>query len=66
MNFNGEVGPIGTLDHCDELLSQLQTQIKNNNRPIIQCKKSFCYCGLCAPKSKNLDTFNKIMEKYQL
>lgn len=66
MNFNGEVGPIGTLDHCDELLSQLQTQIKNNNRPIIQCKKSFCYCGLCAPKAKNLDTFNKIMEKYQL
>ena len=32
----------------------------------LQCKKSFCYCGLCAPKAKNLDSFNKIMEKYQL
>ena len=66
MNFDGEVGPIGTLDRSNELLSQLQKQIDNNSRPIIQCKKSFCHCGLCAPKSKNLDKFNKIMEKYQL
>ena len=65
MNFDGEVGPIGTLDRSDELLSQLRAQIDNNSRPVIQCKKSFCYCGLCAPKAKNLDTFNKIMEKYQ-
>jgi len=65
MNFDGQVGPIGTLDCSDELLSQLRTQIANNSRPVIQCKKSFCYCGLCAPKAKNLNSFNKIMEKYQ-
>jgi MoaA/NifB/PqqE/SkfB family radical SAM enzyme len=66
MNFDGQIGPIGTLDHSDELLSQLRTQIDSNCLPIIQCKKSSCYCGLCAPKAKNLDTFNKIMEKYYL
>ena len=32
---------------------------------IIQCKKDICYCGLCAPKAKNLDTYKSIMKKYQ-
>jgi hypothetical protein len=65
MNFNGEVGPIGNLSDTTTLLEQLQTQITLQQRPIIQCKKSRCLCGLCAPKAKHRDTFDHIMEKYR-
>jgi pyruvate-formate lyase-activating enzyme len=65
MNFEGQVGPIGHLENTDLILSKLKMQLDNNTLPIIQCKKYNCLCGLCAPKAKNLDTYQSIMEKYQ-
>ena len=65
MNFDGSVGPIGNLNNADRLLSSLQTQLLENNLPVIQCKKDRCLCGLCAPKAKTLDIYQSIMEKYQ-
>ena len=64
MNFDGLVGPIGILDNTKEIINTLKNQLYNNNLPIIQCKKYNCLCGLCAPKAKELGTYNKIMEKY--
>ena len=64
MNFSGSVGPIGNLNNTKEILSTLQNQFGTNSLPVIQCKKYKCVCGLCAPKAKNLETYNKIMEKY--
>jgi pyruvate-formate lyase-activating enzyme len=64
MNFSGTVGPIGSLTNAAEILSTLQNQFDNDSLPIIQCKKYNCWCGLCAPKAKNLEIYNKIMEKY--
>ena len=66
MNFDGIVGPIGNLNNTNAILSKLKKQLDTNSMPIIQCKKSKCWCGLCAPKAKNLETYNKIMEKYYL
>lgn len=66
MNFDGTVGPIGNLEDCDTLLARLSAQLEQKTLPIIQCKKSSCMCGLCAPKAKDLHTYNQIMEKYQL
>ena len=65
MNFAGEVAPIGKLDMARSVLSNLKTQLDNNTLPVIQCKKSKCMCGLCAPKALNLDTYQRIMKKYQ-
>jgi hypothetical protein len=64
MNFEGSVGPIGNLKNANELINTLKNQLDNHSLPVIQCKKYKCLCGLCAPKSKDLDTYNKIMEKY--
>jgi pyruvate-formate lyase-activating enzyme len=64
MNFSGTVGPIGNLTNTAEILSTLQNQLDNDTLPIIQCKKYNCWCGLCAPKAKNLEIYNNIMEKY--
>jgi pyruvate-formate lyase-activating enzyme len=65
MNFDGTVGPIGNLSDTADILSTLQNQLDTNSVPVIQCKKHTCYCGLCAPKAKNLDTYRLIMKKYQ-
>lgn len=66
MNFDGNVGPIGNLTDTQTLLKTLQNQLTSNSLPIIQCKKSKCLCGLCAPKAKSLDSYKSIMKKYQL
>jgi len=66
MNFEGSVGPIGNLKDPHELLKILQNQLTTNSLPVIQCKKTKCHCGLCAPKAKSLDTYKSIMKKYQL
>jgi hypothetical protein len=65
MNFNGSVGPIGNLSNSHEVLSTLKEQLDTNTMPVIQCKKYNCFCGLCAPKAKDLETYKKIMNKYQ-
>jgi sulfatase maturation enzyme AslB (radical SAM superfamily) len=64
MNFDGTVSPIGYLKDTATILSTLSNQLNTNTLPIIQCKKYKCVCGLCAPKAKNLKTYNQIMEKY--
>jgi len=64
MNFDGTVGPIGNLSDTASIINELKTQL-TNGQPIIQCKKSKCLCGLCAPKAKDLDTYKSIMKKYQ-
>jgi hypothetical protein len=61
MNYQGKVGPIGTLDRADEILQQLQA-----GTPTIQCAKSRCFCGLCAPKAEDPDTYQSIMRKYEI
>jgi hypothetical protein len=66
MNFEGSVGAIGNLNNTESILIKLKKQLDNDTLPIIQCKKHNCFCGLCAPKAKNLGTYNSIMEKYYL
>jgi hypothetical protein len=64
MSYNSTVSPIGHLSDTDTLLSFVKEHIDNNSMPIIQCKKTRCLCGLCAPKAKDLTDFNLIMKKY--
>jgi len=65
MKFDGTVGPIGNLANSAQLLADTKTQLETKSMPIIQCKKSNCICGLCAPKARSLDTYTKIINKYQ-
>ena len=65
MNFAGEVGPIGTLGRSNDLLCTTQQQLDSSTPPVIQCKKTQCLCGLCAPKARTLDDYQTIMKKYQ-
>lgn len=64
MNFNGDVGAIGYLKNGEAILRNLKEKLDTNTLPDIICKKSSCWCGLCAPKASDKDTYNNIMEKY--
>ena len=65
MDFAGDVAPIGNLKDARKLLEKTRHDLDKHTMPVIQCKKTSCLCGLCAPKAKNLGTFNSIMEKYR-
>ena len=56
MNWEGSVGPIGYLNNTDAILNKLR-----NGTPTIICKKTKCWCGLCAPKSKDGANLAKIL-----
>jgi hypothetical protein len=64
MNFHNQIGPIGNLSDTKKLLDETRKIVSSDNPPVIQCKKSRCYCGLCAPKSQDFNKFKSIMEKY--
>lgn len=64
MSYNG-IGPIGHLSAADKLLEELKVQLETNTLPTIVCEKSICFCGLCAPKAKDPETYQTIIKKYQ-
>ncbi len=66
MSFDNDVGPIGHLSDPKKLIEFTRSNLKNHTMPTIQCKKDRCFCGFCAPKSKSLEDFNNIMEKYHV
>jgi sulfatase maturation enzyme AslB (radical SAM superfamily) len=59
MNFDGKVGPIGNLKNTQAILDRISAGTNT-----IICKKSYCNCGLCAPKAQHKDDYDRIMVKY--
>lgn len=66
MNFNRTNGPIGLLAESQSILNDLKEKLESGSLPTIQCSNYRCFCGLCAPKAKDIDTYSKIMQKYKL
>jgi MoaA/NifB/PqqE/SkfB family radical SAM enzyme len=66
MTFDGKVGPVGSLDDADKILKELEYNLENDSLPVISCKREMCRCGLCSPKAKNLELYNKIMKRYKI
>jgi len=59
MNWDGEVGPIGNLKDTNSILQRV------GKTDTIVCKKSRCWCGICAPKAKDKTDYIRIMQKYE-
>lgn len=64
MDFNGNVKAIGTVDEGSKIIKELKENLSNGTLPTVTCNKSKCWCGLCAPKAHDQETFNTMMEKY--
>ena len=63
LNYDGIKGPIGTLDDTKKILDDLKSRL-DNIQNYIKCTKSLCWCGLCTPKAKDLDTYQDVMKTY--
>lgn len=59
--FGGTRGPIGKLSEGDKILATLKAQLESEAMPTIICPKHTCGCGLCAPKSKYEDSYQKVL-----
>lgn len=60
MNYEGNVGSIGNLRDTNKIIDNLK-----NGNPTIICKKSSCWCGLCAPKAKYKIDYDEMINKYE-
>lgn len=59
--FGGTRGPIGKLSEGDKILATLKAQLESEAMPTIICPKHTCGCGLCAPKSKYEESYQKVL-----
>ena len=58
--FGGTRGAIGTLEESDKILAELEQNLINETMPTIICPKKTCGCGMCAPKSDNVEDYKKV------
>lgn len=58
--FGQTRGPIGKLSEGDKILAELEEHLKNGTMPTIICPKHTCGCGLCAPKSKTKEHYQRV------
>ena len=63
MSYDGEFGPIGSLNDTDSIIKNLHNRLENKTDYLI-CKKERCWCGLCTPKAKDKAVYDDIMKKY--
>jgi hypothetical protein len=66
MNFDGTTKAIGNLSNTKSILDDQIKLLSGDSIPVIQCKKSLCVCGYCAPKAEKFEDFQKIMKKHTL
>ena len=53
VNLEGKVSPISTVEGFDQYCDRLEATIdETGSIPFIRCPKTYCGCGLCAPKAK--------------
>ena len=62
-SLNSKVEPLGYLENTSEMINQLKENMKNKNLPVINCVKSICACGYCAPKAKDLKDFQDLINR---
>lgn len=64
MNFDGTVSPIGHLEQSQKLINWTRERLENKDMPVIQCQKTRCVCGICAPKALTRSMFDDIIKKH--
>ena len=58
-----KVEPLGFVNDAKQIIETLKNQLETNTMPIIKCVKDICRCGICAPKSNNLEDFKQLIKR---
>jgi pyruvate-formate lyase-activating enzyme len=64
INLNSDFEPIGNLQNYSKILSDLDNLLEKDEIPVVQCIKSRCICGYCAPKAEKFEDFQQLMKKH--
>lgn len=64
VNFDSSFDPIGHMDNYEELVTWTRDHLEKGTLPVVKCIKNSCWCGLCAPKAKDLETYRQVMHKH--
>lgn len=64
VSLDGDFEPIGNLKNYQRILDNLDNMLNGLSIPVVQCIKSRCICGYCAPKASTFDNFKEIMKKH--
>ena len=64
MNYQGSTGPIGNIDNYQALLDDAELKMKTSSMPVIQCAKTTCMCGFCAPKAQHKEDFKSLIGRH--
>lgn len=62
--FDQTRGPIGKISEGDKIISDLKQKLSSGTLPTIICPKHTCGCGLCAPKSKFKENYEKVIKNH--
>ena len=65
--FDGTRGAIGSISESDKILDWLREKLETKTMPIIQCPlgpNKLCGCGLCSPKSTELEQLKNILPRH--
>jgi hypothetical protein len=63
MGFNKTVEALGNMKSYENILANLRNQLDTKTMPVIQCAKSICQCGYCAPKAEELSDFKNLISR---
>jgi len=64
MGFNRQIEALGNINSYQTILDNLKNQFDNKSMPVIQCAKSICMCGYCAPKAEQLEDFKDLISRH--
>jgi MoaA/NifB/PqqE/SkfB family radical SAM enzyme len=65
VNLDGKVSPISSVANLDQYCDWLEQKIdQDNSIPLIRCPKTYCGCGLCAPKAKRDDIAEQLFRSH--
>ena len=64
MSTTGRVEPIGNLSDSQQIIDTLKHQLDTRSMPVVQCAKSICLCGFCAPKAAAREDFDKLIKRH--
>ena len=65
--FDGTRGAIGSITESDKIITWLKDKLETKTMPIIQCPlgpNKLCGCGLCSPKSTELEQLKNILPRH--
>lgn len=65
VDLDGKVSPISTVKDFDKYCENLESKISQTGSiPLIRCPKTYCGCGLCAPKAKRNDIAEQLFRSH--